>query len=257
MSFINFSRGVNQWYFNSGLRDILFQGQIYTPVPIQRSAINQSKELNRANILLTVTCDFPVIESFIKFPPTQIMTLEIFRRHREDIDNEFATIWNGRVMQVEWKKQRAEITCESAFTSIRRPGIHRHYQATCAHVLYGNQCRANQLSFKDTDTVSGISGNNLTIIIAGTRANGYCAGGFLDVTLLSGINEKRMIKSHTGTTVSLMAPIDDLSVGQSVDIFAGCKYNLDDRENKFSNLDNYGGFPFLPPFTPFGGTTIF
>lgn len=252
-----FRRGVTNWFYNAGLSDVLYLGNTYTPFPIERDAIVQTKELNRNNIVLRVPRNFDVIQSFIHFPPTEIVEVEIVRRHREDTANEFSVIWNGRIVNIEWKGTIAEVICESAFTSIRRPGIHRHYQSTCPHALYGNQCRVNQQLFRDTDTVSGISGTDLTIVFAGTRADGYYDGGFLVYTDADGVVEKRMITSHVGTTVSLMAAIESLTVGASVEFFAGCKHDLDDCENKFSNLDNYGGFPFTPPFTPFGGTTIF
>lgn len=251
-------RGVNLWRFTSGQSQVTHLGSTYTPLPIDRSNIIQTKELNRSNLQLTVPRNASFIQDFIRFPPTEVMTLTVFRRHSEDtLDNEFAEIWNGRVLNIEWTHSKAKVTCESLFTSIRRPGIHMHYQATCPHVLYGNACRANQQSFKATGNILSVSGLNVTIAIASAKADGYYSGGFLTTTFATGVTEKRMIINHVSTTITLVAPIDKLLPGQSVDIFAGCGHDLDDCENKFSNLDNYGGYPFSPPFTPFGGQTLF
>ena len=44
------------------------------------------------------------------------------------------------------------------------------------------------------------------------------------------------------------------TLGQTVDVFAGCDHSLAICESKFANVINYGGFPFVPIKNPFNSS---
>ena len=43
----------------------------------------------------------------------------------------------------------------------------------------------------------------------------------------------------------------DSVVGQDVDVFAGCDHTVDTCDQKFDNVINYGGWPYVPSKNPF------
>ena len=44
------------------------------------------------------------------------------------------------------------------------------------------------------------------------------------------------------------------SVGPMATVYPGCSHNTTDCDTVFDNLDNYGGFPYLPSENPFGNS---
>lgn len=65
-----------------------------------------------------------------------------------------------------------------------------------------------------------------------------------------------MITAHSGNVLTLVDGIDDLAVGSSVTLWPGCARTVNACADKFANLDNYGGLPFLPAKNPFSGDAL-
>ena len=84
------------------------------------------------------------------------------------------------------------------------------------------------------------------------RKHGWCSGGMLgrkDGTL-------RHVMTDTGSTLLLSHAFYGLSVGDGVIAYPGCAQNRDDCKNKFDNLLNYGGFPWIPDKNPMDGSAV-
>jgi len=210
------------------------------------------QEIERTQMKISVPRDAPVVQDFIQFPPTEVMTMTLYRQHLDDVDNEFAVIWQGRVLSAEWQGSKATMSCEPVFTSLKRPGLRRKMQGQCPHVLYGTQCRLNNQAFKTTGTISGINNNVITATEWAGFADGSFVGGYVEFG-----TERRAIIGHVGANLTLNASLTDIVVTDSVDAFLGCAHDLNDCINKFNNVVNYGGFPFVPGRNPFGGTILF
>jgi hypothetical protein len=88
----------------------------------------------------------------------------------------------------------------------------------------------------------------VTIAAAGTKTNGWFNNGYLEKG-----EERRMILSHTGTSLTLINFLSGLVPGDSVNLYAGCQRNADDCTRRFNNLVNFWGFPWIPTKNPFSG----
>lgn len=66
----------------------------------------------------------------------------------------------------------------------------------------------------------------------------------------------RMIVGHTGINITLVSPMPSLVPGQAVRLYAGCDHSTTVCKNRFDNLANYGGFPWIPGKNPFTGDAI-
>ena len=74
----------------------------------------------------------------------------------------------------------------------------------------------------------------------------------------------------TGNVLSLSRPIETLAEvsdgygnnyggfygSSTVTLYPGCTKSRAVCKNKFDNLNNYGGFPWIPTKNPFGGSSI-
>ena len=123
------------------------------------------------------------------------------------------------------------------------------YQATCMNTLYDTSCALVKSSFQTAATVT--TGSTAGVIYANlSQATGYFNLG--TITFTSGLNSgiSRTIKTATQGSpgvVTLIAGFPSTpSPGDTFYIYPGCDKTMQSCINKFKNLSNFRGFPFLP-----------
>jgi len=251
-----FNRGLSEQYLlTSSNEPITYLSELYTPIQITRGAIEQNQEMERQPLNIKIARDADVLENFVAFPPTEIMTVTIFRFHQNDGGTpETVTIWQGRVLSAQWSGSQATMHCEPVFTSLKRPGLRRKYSAQCPHILYGAECAINNTSFQQIATLSLIT-NGVDLFSADLIDSlDFYFGGYI----VFDNREFRTIVGDDGVgTITIASILTELEVGSVVTAFPGCAHDLLDCEVKFDNVVNYGGFPYVPDINPFGGTTLF
>lgn len=245
-----FVLGTTRWTYTSAKSEVVYQSETYAPVFIRRNDIGQTREINRQALSIEVTRDNALAAQFLAAPPDGTLTLTLYRFHQSDAET--IVFWKGRVIAARWSGSLCELKGEPVFSSLKRGGLRAHYQPNCRHVLYDSGCKANNELFKVTGTASTISGLNVTVAALAGQPDGWAVGGYL----VTGEAGYRMITAHTGTTVTLTAPILGLLPGAAVFVFAGCDHTLAICDSKFSNSANYGGFPYIPKKNPFSGDAI-
>jgi uncharacterized phage protein (TIGR02218 family) len=233
-----------------------YLGNSYSPAPLRRGEIDQTQEINRADLKIEALRDFDVAEEFIIYPPAEVMLLRVYRQHRGD--SETKLIWIGRVLNCEWSGGIATLTCEAVFTSLRRSGLRRTYGVQCQHALYGARCGVARNSYKATGTIASLSANVVTVLAAAAKPDGYFNGGMLTFLDVSGITHRRAITGHTGAVITLANAIRQLAETNSVDLFPGCDHTINDCHDKFDgNEENYSGMLHSPQLNPFDGKTLY
>ena len=252
-----FVRGPTTFRYTSNDTDYVFETKTYEATTLVRSGLEDTGELPKSNLKIEARRDFPVSELFRLPPPSDVVTLKILRVHRTDAGQEGATIWLGRGINAEWKGARSELTCESLFTALRRPGLRRPYQRSCPHLLYSAPCGVSDIAYKETVAVTGVLGPVVSADEFALQADGYYAGGYVRWERAPGLYERRAIRGQTGGSITMLYPLEGLEIGASIDVYPGCDHSLATCNSKFSNLANFGGFPFIPIKNPFGGSPIF
>ena len=243
-----FRCGSDEWRYSSA-ETLRLDLQTYTGLAITRNEIQQAGEINKQTLTLKLPPDTPVLAGMLGGMISGVYTLAIARYHRSD--GQRITVWKGRVCGVSWPEGLAELSCEPVFSSLRRIGLRRVYQTQCPHALYGALCGAARASFAVAASVTAIDGLTLTIPAAASHPDGWYAGG----ELVFGAS-RRMIVQHTGAFISVAAAVPGLTASQTVELAAGCDHTLSACRDKFSNLDNYGGQPWIPSKNPFTGDAI-
>lgn len=249
-------------YTNAQATSVTVDLQTWEGVTIDHTDIEHTGEMAKNDITLTVLKDFPMAEAFKIAPPSSQILLTIYQYHVGDPQDEFATIWSGRVLNCEWKDDgTAELGCENIYTSLRRPGLRRRYQRQCQHSLYngtpGSGCAVNRELFKTTVVLTDVQGTTLTGPAIGAQPADWFPGGYVDFEFAPGFFHRRSIRSQDGNNIVITHPIDGLVAGMQVFAFAGCDHIPVTCRTKFDNLDNYGGFPNVPRTNPFGQVSVF
>lgn len=249
-----FRRGGSTWRYTSSAQDASYATYAYVAVPMKRGSIEQTGEIGRSGLRITLARDVEIAQAFIATPPSEVTLLTIYRQHRND--PETVAVWMGRVLNVEWRGSEVELNCEPVYTSLQRTGLRRLYQRNCPHVLYGTSCQASAVIYRVPGTVVSVAGVLLSVPSAAGYATGHFAGGFA-TWAANGITEKRMIVAHNLDVITLSAVPPGLAVGDTIYLYPGCDRTLATCAAKFGNSANFGGFPFIPTKNPFGGSPIY
>lgn len=246
-----FAQKTKRWTYASSADAVTHNHITYTPLPIARDRIKQTNDIFKDSLKLKFPRSNAFASQFLGFAPDDVTTVTVLRGHQGDA--EFILYWKGRVVGARAASNEITIECESVFTSVRRPGLRARFEYSCRHALYSGNCGVSQASHKHDGTVNSVVGGlQVHIAAAATQPDGYLTGGML----ITNDGTARFLTKHAGEVVTLSRPIHTPLLGQEVSIYPGCDHLRGTCNAKFNNLDNFGGFPFIPKRNPFDGSSI-
>lgn len=245
-----FAQGAQFWRFTTAPDAVTYAAIEYAPSSISRDRIKQTSDVLKDSLKLEFPRGDAFANQFLGFAPDIVTTVTVMRGHAGD--NEFIPYWKGRVIAAVASGNKIELACESVFSSIRRPGLRARYELTCRHALYSARCGVNLEASQTTGVAFAVSGVTISVSAAAGFANGYFAGGMIKAP----DDSTRFIVAHTGEVLTVQRPIADLAVGATVRLYPGCDHLQSTCASKFSNIDNFGGFPWVPIRNPYDGRSI-
>lgn len=238
-----------EWRYHSGQVEdgnITFGAKIYTPAGIKRSKISNDSEEYKSKLDIDIYKNVQLVQELIQHINEYIVDITVYRLQSDDSS---AIMWTGTVSAFESNQKASRFRCDPLPSSLNRSALFRTYSVSCPYFLYDdNTCRVSKPAFKVSGTVSSVSGLSIVSSSFATQPDGWFVGGTFETTL-----GQMMITSHTGNTITIQNSIRGLTAGYVFDAFAGCGHTTDDCKNKFSNLANYGGQPYIPDLNPFDG----
>lgn len=121
------------------------------------------------------------------------------------------------------------------------------YQASCHHSLYCDGCGVVKSNFSEYQKPVLENSTKTKIYCSLNKPSGYYTNGIIEFTSGNNITEKRGIKLHNGSELTLSMPLlFTPAVNDTFTISAGCNKSIDMCSSKFSNLANFGGTPYVP-----------
>jgi uncharacterized phage protein (TIGR02218 family) len=238
--------------FTDAEEDIVFNGITFRKEAIQRPRIEASGGTDRKTLDINLPFETPLAQLYKIFPPSIVVNLTIWQGHVNDPDQEFLVIWTGRVLQVEVSLNEATLKCEPLTSTLSRPGLRRNYQYQCPHVLYGSRCQALKAVATVTPTVQNVNGASVTLPANWNSqpSEKYLNGSFTWVDDLGNTQIRAIIGFNGPNTVKLNGVPLGLEPQQTVEISFGCNRTMEDCLNLHNNINNFGGFPFIPTKNP-------
>jgi uncharacterized phage protein (TIGR02218 family) len=245
-----FQQGATAFRYTSRPEIVSDGVNTWLPVAMTTTEVTQSGEMAKDPVTMRMPRDNALAQTFINGAPDDITFVTIFRSHIGD--DVVQTYWKGRVAGFSITGDEAEITCENIFTALRRSGLRARYQKGCRHALYSTGCSMVLANFAADATVSAVSGLEVTFTLdndsngAVVFADGYFTGGIMQAA-----DGMRYISNHVSGTLTLMQASNSLTTAvlggpQSVTLYPGCSHTIADCRDKFNNLINFGGFPWIP-----------
>lgn len=247
---LEFTRHATVTRFNSGAIDLISGPLNYRAVAFELSARTQGKDIFKDPLRISFPRTNLFARSYVLAYHQQPTTVTL-KRHHIGLDLGTAVVeWKGRIVTANPQGDKIVLECESVYTSMRRLGLAAQIELTCIHAIYSAGCKANKPAARFDGDVLSVSGHVYSVDGAAGFPNGYFNAGMME-----GNDERRFILNHVGENITLSRPLGVIA-GQSVALYPGCDKRLETCRDKFSNLDNYLGFPWMPDQNPFGGMPI-
>lgn len=244
--------GMSSFNYTDGNEPISYAGFTYDPYPIMRDKISFSSDLKVDEVNLTFAKNWGVDRAIVR-DTLAGADVQIIRVSRDLPDSDYVILFDGNIGDTSIDELNVKARCQTLdFLNVELPL--REYQVACNWRVYDSYCGLTQADHSLTSTITGGVRNVLVgPNIAGTSqaaplADEYWTLGF--VQSLSGNNDDvvRQVTSHIGMTVTVVPPFPfDFDLGtDTVKLVLGCAHSVDDCEDVFDNIINYGGFPFIP-----------
>lgn len=235
-------------------------GNDFLPVSISDDGLVQGGSSDNE---FTVTCesDLPVVALYADSPPTGPVWITVRRKHADDADNEAPVYFVGRVINVSRDDNPAEavLRCVPISRLLKSGGLRLTWGKNCPHCVYDSGCKVPPLEHQYTVAVATVAGNTFTTLPDMIAEEGTFTGGFVEWDRDgNGTMEMRGIEQQVDAkTFRILGRLPDLVAGAMVNMYPGCDQTASTCDEGFGNIDNYGGFPFMPEKSPFDGTQVF
>lgn len=243
-----FTVGATITRYTSAEDSINFLSNTYLPKQITRTDPTQVSDDRRATIEVTLPTEDAIAQQYISVPPGQLMSLQIIRLHRGDTD--YLVIWDGNVIACTFKREGAQavLSAVSSESALSRPIPRFKFSGLCNHMLYDGRCQVLKASFAYTGAVGAVSGNTVEVVgLEAAKGTGWALGGYVKQPDDS---DFRQVRGQSGDTLTIPLPFNAPPSGTLI-VQAGCDHTLATCKAKFSNVVNFGGFPYVPTKNPF------
>ncbi len=234
------------WRYTSYDSDVVFDGDTYSTTPIKRGKVTYDAQLRATKIQISVDrLSEAVIKYLVKHPveTTWVTITKTFA----DFLTEGVVIFKGEIGSVTFSGQSAKLDCTGyeIFLSQKIPRF--RFQIMCNHFLFDPKCGLDKDDHKVDTTVASVETDERTLVVnsIGGHADNFFTFGWLEKGA-----DKRMIISHTGTSIVLQHRLADIIATDSVTIYGGCDRTIQICAAKYDNVVQYGGFPYIPLVNP-------
>lgn len=236
------------YLYTSWDEPVVHATKTYTPVPMKRTAVMGGPHGDIPEMQIEMPYDAQlVLDNAYQVAPIGLH-LTIHRLHT--VTGDSIIYWDGEVMDVFVKGRVATINVPSVLggaMSSQVPSV--FYQGQCNHVLYDSRCALARATYKTSATVFSVV-DEVTIqvsTVGGLPDNTFRAGEIVIPSLV----DRRLILRQVGTLLTINYPFRAIQGGDSLELYQGCLHVPEVCRDKFSNIANFGGHPFIPDHNVF------
>ena len=238
--------GGEHWYYTSGDVTVTYGGHDYVPATLTRGVAKYDSQLEVSTMQVSAQyAETPVID-FIAGNPIEILWIQISKLFRDQSPLEAGVLFVGQVKNVAFKSAQANVTCVGFEHFLKMPIPLFRYQLSCNHHLFDSKCKVAKAGYKTTTNVTvDFTKMVLTSTDFGTQDSGYFTFGRIEFG-----GTYRTIVAHSGNNVTLAYKFKDLENDAAVDAYPGCDGQIETCRDKFNNVIQYLGFPYIPTENP-------
>lgn len=155
-------------------------------------------------------------------------------------------LFNGRVSEVDFSRYEASLSIAHDIELLNVQLPRNLYQPACLNTLFDGGCKLLSSGYAvNTSVAAGSSLSRIECTMS--QPQGYFNQGVIE--FISGVNTgvKRTIKRHESGVIILTLPLRSMpTIGDEIRLYPGCDKRMETCDNRFNNLTNFRGFPFVP-----------
>jgi uncharacterized phage protein (TIGR02218 family) len=230
-------------------------GDVYSPVPISRGAMQQSEEDNSmaVDVIIDVIDD---VAQFFRTPflPVYQIWVTIWRTHAGS--TAVATLFRGRAGQCTFEGTTAKLTCVPMRAALSKRIPVQLVQALCNNTLYDERCQANPELFKEEATIVSVDGLTLTVTWGSRdvgKPEGYFDGGYI---VRVGAPAATVLNDTLSLNTVKILYNPGFLPGDPIMAYAGCDKRYATCRDKFANTEHHQGYPYFPAQDPFANEVL-
>jgi uncharacterized phage protein (TIGR02218 family) len=239
--------GDEHWRYTSADFPITYGGETYTPALVGRGAVSHNTEFE----VTTLRCNFgyvedPVIE-YIAQNPVEPIWIEVLKWYEDVTPEEASVVFVGQVKNVSFEGNRATALCVGFEHYLQQRIPKFRFQLGCNNDLFDDYCGLSRTVWGVYGEVTALDtdGVVLTGSIFATKETGWFTRGFVKWG-----DYFRMIVDHDGASITIRFPMPGFTAGENVQAYAGCDKQLHTCVEKFDNMVNFFGHPWIPLDNP-------
>ncbi|MCC5808450.1 MAG: phage BR0599 family protein [Opitutales bacterium] len=242
-------------------------GETWQPARIEHDRIRQSlKPQNEECEITAHLADVPLVEPFARMEletPAKVEILEMTLPAGTP-----QTLFTGTIRHARVKGAKARLKAAAFGGALARKVPRFQWSVTCNHTLFSHGCTRrrpgpmNPINWRVSGAFDHQWGDYPRVVLAapqypagGPRPDHYYAGGWLETgegttRQVREILDSFHIAAEGRLHLILSRPLrtDQMTANQTLHAWPGCDGEYRTCQEKFSNRENFGGFPFLPTY---------
>jgi len=231
----------------------------FTPIPIRHSGFTETVELAPFEVEVNIAVDHSKLDNVVTRLALDKATIEIHRCQLDDNgEADFLTdtfqYFAGEVTNIRIGANIVSFTCSNFLFRPNQRLPRYYFQKTCNHIFGSPFCTIDLNTIKANATLTAFNRHARYVQFStasvpatgGSGTSAYFQGGRIEHN--SGVKLGIRTSTLSGGTFTVYLYYWDKqleSLGQAF-IFPGCRKTVDVCTTFFSNLDNFGGFPYVP-----------
>lgn len=239
------------WRYTSYSSVLSYGGNNFTPALIQRGSAKYDAQFEVTTLDVTFGyIEDPVVE-YIAQNPVELLWIEVLRFFEDVTPEEVSVIFVGQIKNVNFQGNVGIAKCVGFEHYLKQRIPKYRWQVGCNNDLFDTFCSTDggpqADSYKTTTTITAVDADGVVLTSSdfGLKADGYFTRGYLKWG-----DYYRMIVDHTGNDITIRFDMPYFASGQQVDAFAGCDRQLTTCRDKFDNVLNFFGHPWIPMDNP-------
>ncbi|MCK5605700.1 DUF2163 domain-containing protein [Candidatus Pacearchaeota archaeon] len=229
--------------YTSWPASLIFETHTFNPASIQRSQFALDTDFKLIHVTLTAPLVAPLTR-YIANAPIEPTFIKIWRSFVDDL-TAFRLLFQGEIKTVTLKDNVARVAVESLSNLFRTKLPRFVYQSHCNHRLFDSGCTLNAEDFRVNGAVT-VSGSDLVSAAFAAKPDEYFTAGYVRYD-----TDIRLITDHVGSTITIQAPFDSrVFNGVTVAAYPGDNKAAATCRDKFANLENFLGMPYIPSKNP-------
>lgn len=239
--------GDEHWRYTSADFPITYGGNVFSPATVSRGAARYDTQFE----VSTLRCTFgyvedPVLE-YIAQNPVELIWIEILKWYEDVTPEEASVIFVGQIKNVSFEGNKASLTCVGFEHYLQQRIPKYRCQIGCNNDLFDDFCGLSRTVWGTYTEITTVDTDGVVLSSAnfGTYENGWFTRGFVKWG-----DHYRMIVDHSETAITIRFNMPGFTAGESIQAYAGCDKQLHTCVEKFDNMLNFFGHPWIPIDNP-------